>query len=153
MPGAARAAEPPASPPDMKALSDERTMTQWAYPQTRGAVFSRPTSSARRVGRLHWLTEDRLPEVYLALASWTDERGASWIKVRVPKRPNGITGWVRRESLRTVHAVTEAIEINRSTLTLTLTRAGAPVWSTRVGSAPPGRRPRAGISTSARSSA
>jgi hypothetical protein len=129
----ARGAGPPASPPGMKALSDERTITRWAYPQSRGAIFSRPASSARLVARLHWLTEDRLPEVYLALASWTDGRGATWIQVRVPKRPNGITGWVRRESLRTLHPVTEAIEINRSTLTLELTRSGAPVWSTRIG--------------------
>src|SRR5262245_26631243 len=111
---AARAAGPPAAPPGMTRLSDERTFTRWAYPQTRGAIRSRPARDARRVGTLHWLTEDRLPEIYLALDSWTDPRGAVWVHVRVPRRPNGITGWVPRSSLRSLHLVTEAIEIDRS---------------------------------------
>ena len=40
------------------------------------------------------LTEDRLAEVYLVLQSKDD-----WVRIRVPGRPNGRTGWVRRAAL------------------------------------------------------
>jgi L,D-transpeptidase catalytic domain len=130
---AARAAGPSANPPGMKPLSDERTLTRWAYPGNHAKVRSRPASGARTVGRLHWLTEDGLPEIYLALASWRDAHGTTWVKIRLPKRPNGTTGWVPRGALRQYTTVREFIDLNRSTLTATLYRSGQPVLSARVG--------------------
>ena len=84
----------------MKRLSDERTLSRWAYPNNHARVRSRPTGQARTVAKLHWLTEDNLPEIYLVLASWRDGHGNTWVKIRVPKRPNGVTGWVPRRALR-----------------------------------------------------
>ena len=100
----ARAAGPPANPPDMKRLSDERTLTRWAYPNNHARVRSRPTGQTRTVAKLHWLTEDNLPEIYLGPASWRDTTN-TWVKIRVPKRPNGVTGWVPRRALRQYTAV------------------------------------------------
>jgi hypothetical protein len=85
------------------------------------------------VARLHWNTEDRLPEIYLVLASWRDAHGATWVKIRVPKRPNGATGWVPRASLRQYTAVHEFLDIDRSRLRATLYRSGRRVMSARVG--------------------
>ena len=101
--GAARAAGPTANPPGMTRLSDERTLSRWAYPNNHARVRSRPTGQARTVGTLHWLTEDNLPEIYLVLASWRDAHGNTWVKIRVPKRPNGVTGWVPRQRAAPVH--------------------------------------------------
>jgi L,D-transpeptidase catalytic domain len=129
----ARAAEPTANPPGMKQLSDERTRSRWAYPDARTPVHSRPTGKARAVGRLRWLTEDGLPEIYLVLAGWTDERGRQWVKIRVPRRPNGTTGWVLRGALRQYTVVREALEINRSKRTATLRRDGKRTWWAHVG--------------------
>ena len=42
----ARAAGPPANPPGMKRLSDERTLSRWAYPNNHARVRSRPTGQA-----------------------------------------------------------------------------------------------------------
>jgi hypothetical protein len=130
---AARAAEPSANPPGMKQLSDERTFSRWAYPGNHGKVRSRPAAGARTVARLHWLTEDKLPEIYLALASWRDAHGTTWVKVRLPKRPNGVTGWVPRGALRTYTLVRTFLDIDRTHLRATLYSAGKPVMSTRVG--------------------
>jgi hypothetical protein len=130
---AARADGPSANPPGMKLLSDERTLTRWAYPDNHGKIRSRPASQARTIARLHWLTEDHLPEIYIALASWVDARGATWIKIRVPKRPNGIMGWVPRSSLRQYTVVREFLDIDRTHLRATLFRSGTPVMSARVG--------------------
>jgi lipoprotein-anchoring transpeptidase ErfK/SrfK len=133
VPAAARAAEPSANPPGMKPLSDERTYSRWAYPGNHGKVRSRPAAHARTVARLHWLTEDKLPEIYLALASWRDTHGTTWVKIRVPRRPNGVTGWVPRGALRDYTLVHTFLDIDRSTLRATLYRSGQVVMSTRVG--------------------
>jgi L,D-transpeptidase-like protein len=130
---AARAAGPSANPPGMKRLSDERTLSRWAYPANHARVRSRPTGHARTVATLHWLTEDNLPEIYLVLASWRDSHHNAWVKIRVPKRPNGVTGWVPRRALRPYTAVRTFLDLNRSTLRLTLYRSGKPVMSAHVG--------------------
>jgi hypothetical protein len=129
----ARAAGPPANPPGMKRLSDERTLSRWAYPSNHARVRSRPTGQARTVAKLRWLTEDDLPEIYLVLASWRDTHGNTWVKIRVPKRPNGVTGWVPRGALRQYTPVSTFLDLNRSSLVLTLYRAGKVVMSAHVG--------------------
>jgi hypothetical protein len=130
---AARAQGPSANPAGMKPLSDERTVTRWAYPGNHGKIRSRPVTQARTIARLHWLTEDRLPEIYIVLAGWVDAHGHSWVKIRVPKRPNGVTGWVPRGSLRPYTIVREFLDIDRRRLRATLYRSGQPVMSTRIG--------------------
>jgi L,D-transpeptidase catalytic domain len=129
----AHADAPSANPPGMKRLSDERTITRWAYPNNHAKVRSRPAEGARTVARLHWHTEDRLPEIYVVLASWRDAHGTTWAKIRVPKRPNGVTGWVPRGALRQYTTVREFIDLNRSTLRATLYRSGRKIMSARVG--------------------
>jgi hypothetical protein len=131
--GAARAEGPSANPPGMKRLSDERTLSRWAYPNNHARVRSRPTGAARTVAKLRWLTEDNLPEIYLVLASWRDSHGNTWVKICVPKRPNGVTGWVPRRALRQYNPVRTFLDLNRSTLRITLYRSGRKVMSTRVG--------------------
>jgi len=135
---AGSAAAPSASPKGMVRVSDERTDSRWAYPATRAFVYSRPTGKARRVAKLHWLTEDRLPEVYLVLSEWVDERRDTWAKIRVPKRPNGTTGWVRRENLRQYERVTTMLEIDKRKRRATLYRAGRKIWQAGVGIGAPG---------------
>ena len=76
------------------------------------------------MAKLHWLTEDNLPEIYLVLASWRDSHKNTWVKIRVPKRPNGVTGWVPRRALRQYTAVSTFLDLNRSSLLLTLYRDG-----------------------------
>jgi lipoprotein-anchoring transpeptidase ErfK/SrfK len=44
-------------------------------------------------------TEDGFPEVYLLLKELAGADGREWIEVRIPRRPNGQTGWVARSSL------------------------------------------------------
>ena len=75
VPAAAARADGPSATAGMKRLSDERTLSRWAYPNNHARVRSRPTSHARTVATLHWLSEDNLPEIYLVLASWRDSHG------------------------------------------------------------------------------
>ena len=114
-------------------LSNERTVTRWAHPWTLAQVRAAPKASSRVVGRLHFRTEDRMPEVYLALRSHTDGDGREWIQTRVLGRPNGRKGWVPRDALGGFNVVRTHLTINRRTLTATLRKRGRVIWRSRVG--------------------
>jgi hypothetical protein len=80
-------------------LSNERTMTISANPMYPAAIYAGPSRYARRLARLHMSTEDRFPEVYLLLREHANSSGHRWVELRIPGRPNGRTGWVRRGAL------------------------------------------------------
>ena len=118
-------------------LSNETTLTRWAHPARRAIVRSSLRRGARAVARLRYWTEDRRPEVYVALAS-RRAHGATWLRIRVPGRPNGRTGWVRADALGTLHAVRTQFVVDRRTAHATLYRDGKPVWHEPVGVGAPG---------------
>jgi L,D-transpeptidase catalytic domain len=124
-------------------LSDERTLTRWASAVRRSAIRSEPAAGSRHVGRLRLFTEDRYPEVYLALSS-RRAVGRTWIRVRIPARPNGQKGWVPEAALGPLHAVTTALSIDRRRARATLRRVGRVVWRARIGHGAPGTRTPAG---------
>ena len=114
-------------------LSDERRLTRYAGAVARAMVRARPRSSGHRVGRLHFLSEDGAFEVYPVLASHVDEHGRTWLRVRLPMRPNGRSGWVSRDALGPMKVVRTMLRVNRATLRATLYRGGRTIWSSPVG--------------------
>jgi hypothetical protein len=121
-------------------LSNEYTLTRWAHPRRVTAIRHDPVARSRRVGRLRMLTEDGYPEVYLALSSRRVPGHGLWIKVRIPARPNGQKGWVRRSALGFLHVVDTALVINTRRSRATLRRDGRRVWRARIGHGAPGMR-------------
>jgi L,D-transpeptidase catalytic domain len=132
-PASAAASLPPATPPGTVKLSDERLTTRWAHTTDPQPVYSRPSDKSRRVAGLRLLTEDKLPEVYLVLASWKNDAGNTWLKIRVPMRPNGRSGWVRESALGALHIVHTQLVVNRHTLRATLYLRGRKRFSARIG--------------------
>jgi hypothetical protein len=124
--------------PVYAALSNERTRTRWGRALERAPARRRPRTGARAVTRLHYDTEDGFAEVYLVLARYTDSKGRQWLKVRLPMRPNGRTGWVPRQALGRLHTVTTFLRIDRHRLRATLYRNGRRVWQAPVGIGKPG---------------
>ena len=114
-------------------LSDESRVSRYAGALSQSAVRSRPRADARRVATLRFLTEDGPFEVYLVLESHVDTAGRTWLRIRVPMRPNGTTGWVPRHSLGPLRTVRTMLRVNRATLRATLYRNGRRIWSSRVG--------------------
>jgi hypothetical protein len=125
-------------------LSNERTLSRWANAMTREAIRRRTSSDSPRVGRLRLFTEDGYPEVYLALRSHRSDDGRVWVKIRIPARPNGQTGWVRRAALGPLHAVSTALVIDRDRSRATLRRSGRRVWRAPIGHGAPGTATPAG---------
>jgi len=110
------------------AFAAPASASEWAHPVNIVPVRAQPDAGAKRVTTTHMLTEDKLPEVYLVL-----ERDGNWVKVRIPGRPNGRTGWVRRDALGPIRTVTTRITVDRKSLTLTLTKGAKTLLKTRVG--------------------
>lgn len=119
--------------PRLVRLSDERLLSRWANPARLSAIYSRHSGRSRRVGRTRFFTEDGFPEVYLLLNQYTDAQEREWVKIRIPKRPNGRTGWVPRDALGPFHVNRFQLVIDRRTLRGKLYKSGRVVWSARVG--------------------
>lgn len=114
-------------------LSDARTFAHWAHPEHASAVRRLPSKTSQLVTRIHLLTEDGFPEVYPVLRRFTNNRGHTWLRVRIPMRPNGRTGWVRRSALGPLYRVNTRLVVNRRRLRATLYRSGRRIWRSPVG--------------------
>ena len=119
--------------PSTVLLSNERTFARWAHPVGSAPIRRAPRKGAGEIEVTHLLTEDGFPEVYLALRSWRDREGHGWVEIRIPMRPNGRTGWVRRSALGPLYRVRTVLIVDRPTLRATLYRRGRRVWSAPVG--------------------
>ncbi|MBE2317159.1 L,D-transpeptidase [Solirubrobacter sp. CPCC 204708] len=113
-------------------LSNETTVTRWAHPAARATVRSAPRASAAAVDHLRFWTEHESPEVYLALESRRVD-GRPWVRIRLPGRPNGRTGWVPASALGRLNVVRTQLVVNRRTLRATLYQDGWAIWRAPVG--------------------
>lgn len=126
---------PPAFAPAARAdevLSNESTLSRWAHANVTAKVRVRPSAKARSLARLRYQTEDGPPEVYPVLRS-RRVKGALWLQVRIPGRPNGRKGWVPRAALSGLKIVHTSLRVNRTTLRATLYKSGRKVWSSPIG--------------------
>jgi hypothetical protein len=131
--------QPPAAdaPPGTVRLSNETTFTRWANAATGATAYAHPSTDARPVGRLRLLTEDGFPEVYVLLASREDAQGTTWVRLRLPQRPNHVTGWVRRGTLGPFHLLHTRLVVSRRALSVTLYDHGKRRFRARVGMGAP----------------
>ena len=114
-------------------LSNETTFTRWANPATAGPIRTQPQQGAHVITHLHYQTEDRQAEIYIALRSQVDADGKTWLLIRVPGRPNGRKGWVTEDELNPLQVIHTQIVINRHSLRLTLFKFGKKKMSAPVG--------------------
>jgi hypothetical protein len=115
-------------------LSNERAYTTWAHPaKKRAQIRNAPSGTSKRFARTHTLTEDGFPEVYVVLRFAKDAKRHTWLKIRVPMRPNGQKGWVRESALGPLYHVRTQLVVDRSDLEATLYRRGKQIWSAPVG--------------------
>ncbi len=111
--GASAPVQSPGPPRSSVLLSNELTFTTWAHPGSVGPIFARADTGAALVAKVHLYDADGFPEVYLLLSSQTDAAGREWVRVRIPGRPNGRTGWMLRELLASFHRTRWRIVVNR----------------------------------------
>lgn len=132
LPAAATADAVPAAGDGVR-LSNEWTFTRWAHPVRKAAIRWLPRSDARRIVLISYFTEDGFPEVYPVLRSWRDSEWRTWLEVRIPMRPNGRKGWVRRSALGPLYRVRTLLVVARRKLRATLYSRGRRIWVAPVG--------------------
>jgi L,D-transpeptidase-like protein len=120
-------------PGDTVILSDEQRTTRWAHAHETSKIRREPRVGARSISRLRFFTEDREPEVYLVLDGEVDHMGNRWLRIRVPMRPHGATGWVREDALSRLYVVRTRLVVDRGALRAKLYRNGRVIWSARIG--------------------
>ena len=114
-------------------LSDETRVSYWAHPVRGAKVRVRARYTARVITRLHLATELGSPEIYLVLGRRRAVTDDDWLRIRLPLRPNGTTGWVRESALGSLHRVRTQLVIVRRKLRAKLFNKGRLVWRADVG--------------------
>lgn len=101
-----------------------------AVVDTRATAYRSPAGGV--IKRFERLNVNGVPTVLAVQAKRLDGRcRASWYRVQLPLRPNGVSGWVRAADV-TLAPVTTRIEVDLSERLVTLYDAGRPVLSTRA---------------------
>jgi hypothetical protein len=121
---AAGALFPVAASATSSLLSNERTLTTWAESESTGRIYAHPDVRAAPVAKVRLYDADGFPEVYMLLSAYTDAEGLEWVRVRIPGRPNGRTGWTSRELLGSFHRTQWRIVVNRGTHRMRVYYAG-----------------------------
>ena len=119
--------------PEVESLERLGHDSRFAYLTRRVTVRSRPDWFSRHVARLGMLTEDRTSELVSILARTKDGEGTWWLKVRLPVRPNGTTGWIPRAAVGEIHRLHSWLRIDQKRLRMTLVRAGKVVFRAPIG--------------------
>jgi hypothetical protein len=122
----------PASSSD-QILSNERTVTRWAYAAEIAPVYAEPRAGAGRVACLRWYTDAGFPEIYLLLSLEQDASGGGWVKIRIPRYPNGQVGWVQRKALGYFHLTRNLLVVDRHRLRMEFFTNGRLRWGAPVG--------------------
>lgn len=105
----------------------------FAYVEKAVPAKAQARSSARTVGRLTRKTGEGTDDLVLVLARTTDSRDRVWLKVRLPIRPNGTTGWVQEDALSELQPVATWLRISTKTYKATVVKNGKRVFSANVG--------------------
>jgi hypothetical protein len=117
---------------DSGPISNESTITYWAYGVRPTAVRSAPRPDARAIDTVRLFTEDAFPENYIVLAQRVYPRD-TWFEIRLPGRPNGRTGWVPEWALGVLHVTHEHLVVSERRRRLTLYNRGRTIFSAPVG--------------------
>jgi len=122
-----------AYPEGTTVLTRPAKLSRWAFVEHRAFARERPSYRSKAVARLRLQTSEYTDEIALVLEEWRDPKGRLWARVRLPIRPNGSTGWVRRGALGNYRRVRTWLKISRRHTEAVLRRGGKVVFRTRIG--------------------
>lgn len=139
MPSRALADYPPKPKPKP---TPAKVAGQWAHPRMQAKIHAKPSADSRKKGRIHLMTEDGFPEVYKVIAT-KDIEGVVWVRIGIPARPNGQTGWVTEDSLGEIRSTYKTLTVDRKRFIARLweNRPNGNrrlLWQSRVGVGAPG---------------
>jgi hypothetical protein len=113
-------------------LSNETTFTRWTVADVLGPIRAQPSSDAKQIAKLKAASPDGFVQSYLLLRS-RQTRSGLWVLLRIPQRPNGMSGWVPRRYLGQYQEVHTELVVNRARRSLTLYKKGHSIFRAPVG--------------------
>jgi lipoprotein-anchoring transpeptidase ErfK/SrfK len=105
----------------------------FAYVEKAVPAKKDPDTTSKTVGKLKLKTGEGTDDLVLVLARTTDSQDRVWLKVRLPIRPNGTTGWVQENALSELQPVDSWIKVSTKINKVTVIKAGKRVFSASVG--------------------
>src|SRR3954465_10543250 len=105
----------------------------FAYVEKAVGAKAQPKTSAKTVGKLKLKTGEGTDALVLVIARTTDSQDRVWLKVRLPIRPNGSTGWVQESALSELQPVDSWIKVSTKTYKISVIKKGKKVFSASVG--------------------
>jgi hypothetical protein len=131
-PAAKHRAKPRPKGPAIRKLSGVNNTYRYAKLLRAAVARAAPRRTAGVVDRIPFLTPENTQNL-VALLELRRIAGKEWVKVRLAKLPNNLTGWLRRSDLGAFHLVRTRLVVNRSVFTATLYRAGKKIFRAPVG--------------------
>lgn len=109
---------------------ETRRVAHGAAVRSRATAYARP--HGRPIARFGRLNVNRVPTIFGVLgARLRADCRPAWYRVRLPRKPNGIVGWVRARELIVVPVRTRIL-VDLSERRVTLYRSGREVLTTRA---------------------
>jgi len=126
------AAAAPAHAAKIERVSRLGKTSYFAFVERAAPARAAPNASARTVAKLTRKSPERTDDLVLVLDRTTVE-GKMWLRVRLPVRPNGTTGWVPRDTLSELQPVGTWLRVSTKTFRATLIKNGKRVFSAPIG--------------------
>ena len=119
--------------PQVEHLDRPGHTSRFAFLDERVTVRDSPLRNSGRVVRLGLKTEDGTDEIVSIIGRSKDPRGLWWMKVRLPIRPNGTTGWVPRHALGEILETDTWLKVDQAKLRMVLIKRGRVVFRAPIG--------------------
>jgi len=126
------AAAAPAHAAKIERVSRPGKTSYYAFVDRAEWARAKPSTSARKVAKLTLRTPEATDDLVMVLDR-TETRGREWLRVRLPVRPNGTTGWVPASVLGELQPVKTWLKISTKTFKATLVKDGKVVFRAPIG--------------------
>ena len=126
------AAAAPAQAAKIERVSRPGKTSYYAFVDRAEWARAKPSTSARKVAKLTLRTPEKTDDLVMVLDR-TERDGREWLRVRLPVRPNGTTGWVPAAVLGELQPVKTWLKISTKTFKATLIKNGKTVFRAPIG--------------------
>src|SRR4051812_24056632 len=105
------AAAGPAHAAKVETVSKLGRTSYYAFVEQADTARSQPKASAKAVAKLKTRTPQKTDDLVFVL-NRTTVKDEEWLRVRLPVKPNGTTGWVRASSLSELQPVNTWLRVS-----------------------------------------
>jgi len=126
------AAAAPAHAAKIEQVSTLGRTSYYAFVEKADVARAQPKTTAEKVATLTRKSPERTDDLVFVLDR-TLVKDVEWLRVRLPVKPNGTTGWVPASALSDLQPVNTWLRVSTKTFKVTLIKNGKRVFSASIG--------------------